>query len=107
MSVDTSTPLPQVDEVVAANVAALARALADPVRVQILDLLRRHDGDVCQCELSPLFAISQPTLSHHLRKLQDAGLIGVERRGRWAQYSLRPETMEMLRSWLSSAPTAR
>jgi ArsR family transcriptional regulator, arsenate/arsenite/antimonite-responsive transcriptional repressor len=104
MSVDTSMPLPQVDEVVASNVAALARVLADPVRVRILDVLRGRDGEACQCELGELFAIAQPTLSHHLRKLQDAGLIGVERRGRWAYYSLRPEPLESLSAWLSSGP---
>ncbi|HSD80995.1 MAG TPA: metalloregulator ArsR/SmtB family transcription factor, partial [Solirubrobacteraceae bacterium] len=53
------------------------------------------------CDLAPLFGISQPTLSHHLRKLQDAGVIGVERRGRWAYYTVRSETLEALSAWLS------
>jgi ArsR family transcriptional regulator len=82
-------------------VAALARALADPVRVQILGVLRDHDEDVCQCELQPLFDVSQPTLSHHLRKLGDAGLVRTERRGRWAWYSIEPGALEELRRWLS------
>lgn len=99
MTVHTS--LPQVDAAVAADVAALARALADPIRVRIVETLRRHDGEVCQCDLAPLFGISQPTLSHHLRKLRDAGVIGVERRGRWAYYTVRTETLEELSAWLS------
>jgi ArsR family transcriptional regulator len=104
MSVDTSCcsgTLECCDTGAALEIAVAARALSDPFRVQILDVLKRHSGDVCQCELAPLFDISQPTLSHHLRKLHDAGLIEVERRGRWAYYSLRSETMEVLKAWLS------
>jgi ArsR family transcriptional regulator len=82
-------------------VAAVARLLADPIRVQVLDVLRGHDEAVCQCELQPLFDVSQPTLSHHLRKLEEAGVVAVERRGRWAYYSLEPDSLEVLNSWLS------
>ncbi|HEX8646357.1 MAG TPA: metalloregulator ArsR/SmtB family transcription factor [Thermoleophilaceae bacterium] len=83
-------------------VAGLAKALADPVRIQILDALREQDPhEVCQCQLQPLFDISQPTLSHHLRKLADAGLVVIERRGRWAWYSIDPDALEELRRWLS------
>jgi ArsR family transcriptional regulator, arsenate/arsenite/antimonite-responsive transcriptional repressor len=89
------------DAVAAGRAAEVARALADPVRAQIFDLVRRHGGELCQCELQPLFDVSQPTLSHHLRKLVDAGLIDVERRGRWAYYSVNPLTLEEARSWLS------
>jgi ArsR family transcriptional regulator, arsenate/arsenite/antimonite-responsive transcriptional repressor len=85
----------------AANVATAAKTLSDPIRVEILDLLRQTDGQVCQCELHPLFDISQPTLSHHLKKLGDAGLIEVERRGKWAYYSINNQALEVLRSWLS------
>ena len=92
---------PEVDDARAARLAATAKALADPIRVQIVDVLLRHSGEVCQCELGPLFDVSQPTLSHHLRKLEDAGLVTVERRGRWAYYSLEPDSLEVLRSWLS------
>jgi ArsR family transcriptional regulator len=84
----------------AADVATVARALADPVRVEILDLLGQAGAPVCQCELHPLFEISQPTLSHHLKKLADADLITVERRGRWAYYSIKGGALELLRSWL-------
>lgn len=82
-------------------VAVGAKLLADPVRVEILDLLRSAGGQVCQCDLQPLFSISQPTLSHHLKKLADADVIRVERRGKWAHYSINDQALEVLRSWLS------
>ena len=92
---------PEITAAEAVDVAAVARALADPIRVQLVDVLRRHAGEVCVCELQPLFDISQPTLSSHLRKLREAGIVGVERRGLWAYYYVRPEPLEALRSWLS------
>lgn len=85
----------------AERLAAVAKALADPVRLQIVDVLRAHAGEVCVCELQPLFDISQSTLSHHLKKLRDAGVVGVERRGLWAYYYVHPDSLEVLRSWLS------
>ena len=85
----------------ASRVAELAKLLSDPVRVQILDLLRDAVSGVCQCELQPRFGVSQPTLSHHLKKLADAELIQVERCGRWAYYSINEDALEDLRSWLS------
>ena len=88
-------------ELSADRIAAVAKALAEPVRVQILDVLRRSPVDVCQCELVPLFDIPQPTLSHHIKKLTDAGLVTVERRHKWAYYSLAPHAFEELTAWLS------
>jgi ArsR family transcriptional regulator len=85
----------------AVAVSAIAKALADPVRVEILQLLRDTDGEVCQCDLQPLFGLSQPTLSHHLRKLEAAGLIAVERRGKWAYYAMDEDALEVLRAWVS------
>ena len=96
MSVDMT-----LDRERAVDVADAAKALADPIRVQILDLLRAAGGEVCQCHLQPLFAISQPTLSHHLKKLAAAELIEVDRRGKWAYYSINDRALEVLRSWLS------
>ncbi len=90
-------------ELSATDVRALgdvAKALSDPVRVQIVDVLRRQAGEVCVCDLQPLFDISQPTLSHHLKKLRDAGLVGVERRGQWAYYYVIPGALEPLAAWL-------
>ena len=92
---------PAVDRDQAERLAAAAKALADPIRVQLVDVLRRHPGKACVCELLPLFDVSQPTLSHHLRTLRDAGLVGVERRGLWAFYFVLPEPLEELHSWMS------
>ena len=83
------------------RIATLARALADPLRVNILDVLRRSAVEVCQCELVPLFDIPQSTLAHHVKKLVDAGLVAVERRHKWAYYSLNPDAFEELTAWLS------
>jgi ArsR family transcriptional regulator len=71
------------------------------LRVSILDVLRRSPDDVCQCELLPLFDIPQSTLSHHVNKLVDAGLVQVERRHRWAYYSVEPHALQELTTWLS------
>ena len=65
----------------AERMAEVAKALGDPVRMQLVDVLRKHAGKVCVCELVPLFDLSQPTVSHHLKKLRDAGIVGSERRG--------------------------
>jgi len=85
----------------AERIAAVAKALAEPLRVRIVDVLRRSDEAVCQCELIALFAIGQSLLSHHVRKLVDAGLVDVERRHRWAYYSISPDALEELTAWLS------
>jgi ArsR family transcriptional regulator, arsenate/arsenite/antimonite-responsive transcriptional repressor len=85
----------------AIRLAQVAKALGDPVRIQLVDVLRKHAGKVCVCELVPLFDISQPTLSHHLKKLQRAHLIEVERRGKWAYYSINEDALEVLRAWVS------
>lgn len=79
----------------------IVKALGDPVRLQIVDVLKRHGQPVCVCDLQPLFDITQPTLSHHLKRLREAGLVRVERRQQWAFYSLVPERMEVLAQWLS------
>ncbi len=84
----------------AERMAAVAKALGDPIRLQLVDVLRKHAGKVCVCELTPLFDVRQPTVSHHLRKLREAGLVGSERRGLWAYYYVRPEAMEELSTWL-------
>ena len=85
----------------AERLATVAKALAEPVRVQILDVLRRSDDDVCQCELIALFDINQSLLSHHMRKLVDAGVVLVKRRHRWAYYSVGTDVLEELAAWLS------
>ena len=85
----------------AERLAAVGRALAEPARIQILDALRRAGAPVCQCELIPLLEIGQSLLSHHLRKLTEAGLVRVERRHRWAYYSPVPDAAGELARWLS------
>ena len=92
---------PEVDREDAARMAVVAKALGDPVRLQLVDVLRKHAGKVCVCELVPLFDLSQPTVSHHLKKLRDAGIVGSERRGLWAYYYVHPDALEELSSWLS------
>jgi ArsR family transcriptional regulator len=91
---------PRVSAAGAERIALVAKALSDPIRVQIVDVLAAHGGEVCVCELLPLFHVSQPTLSHHLKSLREAGVIGVERRGLWSYPYLKPESLEVLKSWL-------
>jgi len=92
---------PDVERQEAERMAVVAKALGDPVRLQLVDVLRRHAGKVCVCELVPLFDLSQPPVSHHLKKLRDAGIVDSERQGLWAYYYVRPEALEELTAWLS------
>lgn len=85
----------------AARMARVAKALGDPVRLQLVDVLRRHAGKVCVCELVPLFDLSQPTVSHHLKVLRRVGIVGCERVGLWAYYFVIPDALEELSAWLS------
>ena len=92
---------PDVDRNRAERIAEVAKALGDPVRLQLVDVLRKHAGKVCVCELTPLFDVAQPTVSHHLKVLRQAGVVDSERRGLWAYYYVRPERLEELSRWLS------
>lgn len=92
---------PDVEREQAERMGIVAKALGDPVRIQLVDVLRKHAGKVCVCELVPLFDLSQPTVSHHLKKLKDAGIVESERRGLWAYYYVRPEALDELSAWLS------
>lgn len=76
--------------------------LANPIRLQILDLLARSDGDVCVCDLESALPVKQPTVSHHLRLLREAGLIDCERRGLWAYYFVQREALAALRQRLAA-----
>jgi ArsR family transcriptional regulator len=76
--------------------AALFRTLADPARVKIVNLLATSDAPVCACDFEPALRLSQPTVSHHLKKLTDAGLVEREQRGKWAYFSLKPEASSQL-----------
>jgi ArsR family transcriptional regulator len=91
---------PDVERQQAERMARIAKALSDPVRLQLVDVLRKHAGKVCVCELVPLFDLSQPTISHHLKVLRDAELVASERRGLWAYYYVLPEALKELSAWL-------
>ncbi|MFE4355551.1 ArsR/SmtB family transcription factor [Kitasatospora sp. NPDC056800] len=89
-----SAPL---DEGQAAELAPLFKALGDPVRLRLLSMIASGaGGEVCVCDLTPAFDLSQPTISHHLKLLRQAGLIDSERRGTWVYYRLVPETTDRL-----------
>jgi len=92
---------PDVEPDAAERLARIAKALGDPIRLQLVDVLRKHAGKVCVCELVPLFDLSQPTVSHHLKVLREAGLVDSERRGLWAYYYVTPDALKELSAWLS------
>ena len=92
---------PDIERAHAERMATAAKALGDPIRMQLVDVLRKHAGKVCVCELVPLFDLSQPTVSHHLKVLRDAGLVDSERRGLWAYYYVTPDALKELSAWLS------
>lgn len=81
--------------------AAVFKALADPARVRIVNLLAASGSPVCVCHLTDLLELSQPTVSFHVKKLMDAGLLQREQRGVWAYYSLRDDARKRLRSILA------
>lgn len=80
----------------AESTAALFKALADPARVRIVNLIASAPAPVCACEFDGPLGLSQPTVSHHLKKLVDAGLLDREQRGKWAYFSLRRDAVERL-----------
>ena len=84
------------DEEQAEATAELFKALADPARVRIVNALAQSEEPVCACEFEPALGLAQSTVSHHLKRLTDAGLLEREQRGKWAYFSLRPEAVERL-----------
>ncbi|MGQ9850044.1 MAG: ArsR/SmtB family transcription factor [Aggregatilineaceae bacterium] len=85
----------------AQRIASLAKALSQPVRVQIVELLSRHGGDVCVCDIERHFDLSQPTISHHLKVLREAGIIRGEARGVWVYYRLVAQALAPLAGLLA------
>ena len=82
----------------AGEIAALLKALADPMRLRLLShVAARGCADVCACDLTEELGIAQPTVSHHMKRLVDAGLLTREQRGRWAHYTVVPEAFARLR----------
>ncbi len=88
---------PTLNEDEAVVQARLLKALADPTRLRILSLLSRHEGEVCVFEIVESFTLEQPTISHHLRILRDAGLVDCRKKGLWAYYYVRREALSRAR----------
>lgn len=86
----------------AESAAALLKAIADPVRLRLMSIIATAD-ETCVCELSGEFDVSQPTISHHLRVLREAGWVDSERRGTWVYYRPRPEAIGALGGLFSAA----
>jgi|SRR5579863_9565666 len=84
---------PTLTEDDAVGQARLLKALADPTRLRILSLLSRHEGEVCVFEIVESFTLEQPTISHHLRILRDAGLVDCRKKGLWAYYYVRRDAL--------------
>ncbi|NKS98571.1 metalloregulator ArsR/SmtB family transcription factor [Rhodococcus hoagii] len=86
------------------DLARMFKALGDPVRLRMLSLIAAHEGgESCVCDISPAFDLSQPTISHHLKVLREAGLLDSERRGTWVYYRVIPSALEQLSTVLSAA----
>jgi ArsR family transcriptional regulator len=100
-----STPLvgEPIGESAAAGLAQVFRALADPVRLRLVSLIGAHQGgEACVCALTEAFDLTQPTISHHLKVLREAGIIDCERRGTWVYYWLIPSALERMAALLSA-----
>ena len=93
----------------ALELARLFKAMGDPVRLRLLSLIASHaGGEACVCDLTDVFDLTGPTISHHLKVLREAGLISGERRGTWVYYRVHPEALGRLSAVLvpDAAPTA-
>jgi ArsR family transcriptional regulator, arsenate/arsenite/antimonite-responsive transcriptional repressor len=90
----------------AQSLSEAMQLLGHPVRLQILDVLARHAGQVCVCDLEAAVPVKQPTVSHHLRLLREAGLVDCERHGQWAYYFVQRERLAAIRAqvggWLAT-----
>ncbi|MFC9557685.1 ArsR/SmtB family transcription factor [Rhodococcus sp. NPDC056960] len=85
----------------AGDLARMFKALGDPIRLRLLSLIASHaGGEACVCDISPSFDLSQPTISHHLKVLRQAGLLDCERRGTWVYYWVIPSALQQLSSVL-------
>ncbi len=89
----------------AADLARLLKALADPTRLRLVSLVAAHEGgEACVCDLTEPLGLTQPTISHHLKVLVEAGIFTRDKRGVWAYYALVPSAMDALSAVLSTAP---
>jgi ArsR family transcriptional regulator, arsenate/arsenite/antimonite-responsive transcriptional repressor len=90
----------------AVELARVFKAVGDPVRLRLLSLIASHDGgEACVCDLTGAFALTGPTISHHLKVLRESGLITGERRGTWIYYRVAPDTLARLAGVLSIPST--
>ncbi|MGN5236365.1 MULTISPECIES: metalloregulator ArsR/SmtB family transcription factor [unclassified Rhodococcus (in: high G+C Gram-positive bacteria)] len=86
----------------ATDLARMFKALGDPVRLRMLSLIASHEnGESCVCDIAPSFDLSQPTLSHHLKVLREAGILDCDRRGTWVYYRVIPSALEQLSAVLA------
>ena len=91
----------------AADLARLLKALADPTRLRLVSMVAAHEGgEACVCDLTEPLGLTQPTISHHLKILVDAGIFTRDKRGVWAYYALVPSTMNALSAVLSTQADA-
>jgi ArsR family transcriptional regulator len=89
----------------AEQIAPLLKALADPVRLRLMSLVAsRAGGEACVCDLNDAFDLSQPTISHHMRVLYEAGLVDRDKRGVWVYYRVRPQALANLAALIGCAP---
>lgn len=96
-----AAPLPE-DQ--AERLGGLFKALADPARLQLLHMLKAADAPICVCDFTAALDIGQPTVSHHLARLKEAGLVASEKRGVWAFYALRVDLSPAARAALALIP---
>jgi ArsR family transcriptional regulator len=109
--VDVSCCVPLVRQPLSASAAAdlarILKAIADPARLRLLSMIAAHEGgEACVCDLTEPLGLSQPTVSHHLRVLVDAGLVTRDKRGVWAYFTLMPGALDSLADVLSSRTVA-
>jgi ArsR family transcriptional regulator len=91
----------------AASAVVLFKALSDPIRLRLLSLIASHSGgEACVCELTGFFDVSEPTVSHHLKALREAGLVTSERRASWVFYRVAPEALSGLSALLDATGAA-
>ena len=89
----------------AEQVAPLLKALADPVRLRLMSLIASHQGgEACVCDLNDAFDLSQPTISHHMKVLHDAGLVDRDKRGVWVYYQARPQALAAIGALIGCTP---
>jgi ArsR family transcriptional regulator len=89
----------------AEQVVPLMKALADPVRLRLMSLVASHDGgEACVCDLNDAFDLSQPTISHHMKVLYEAGLVDRDKRGVWVYYKARPQTLAAIGAMIGCTP---